>query len=216
MGGISHVPINLAALVPTPWQEVLDLSPLDNISKQLGSKFIPNQSLIFKALETPPDAVKVVIIGQDPYPNSDHAMGLAFSVDKRIKILPDSLQNIFKELKSDLNITRSTGDLTDWVKQGVLLLNMSLTLTTKGNAPHSKIGWQIFTESVVKKISSQGVIAILWGKQAQEMKKYFQIEDLILGPHPSPLSAYRGFFGSKPFSKVNDRLIQKGSLPIKW
>ena len=173
-------------------------------------------NLLSNALKfTPLVQVKIVILGQDPYPNAKDAMGLAFSVGQNQR-LPASLKNIFIELEDDLGIKRSDGDLSDWLDQGVMLLNMSLTVMPGVPASHSKIGWQRFTEPIVKSLADHGVIALLWGNQAQEMNKYFENGDSFTAPHPSPLSAYRGFFGSKPFSKVNLRLIEKGITPIKW
>ena len=215
VAGSSLVPVNLFSLIPPQWQKFADISVLDHISKNLSDEFLPNTDAIFKAFKLPPDKVKVLILGQDPYPNVKDAMGLAFSVGQNQQ-LPASLKNIFIELQDDLNIKRSNGDLSDWLDQGVMLLNMSLTVMPGVPASHSKIGWQKFTQPIVESLADKGVIGILWGNQAQEMSKYFKNGDSFTAPHPSPLSAYRGFFGSKPFSKVNDRLIEKGITPIKW
>jgi uracil-DNA glycosylase len=143
-------------------------------------------------------------------------MGLAFSVNSSIKPLPASLNNIFKELDSDLGIKRNNGDLSDWSSQGVLLLNRSLTVIPNLSDSHSDIGWHKFTEEVIRVVAARGAIGVLWGKQAQDLGKLFNQLDQFSSPHPSPLSAYRGFFGSKPFSKVNNRLLEKGLTPIKW
>ncbi len=213
--GSSLVPVNLNSLIPPQWQKYADVPVLDHISKNLSGDFLPNTDAIFKAFRLPPDQVKVLILGQDPYPNAKDVMGLAFSVGQNQR-LPASLKNIFIELEDDLGIKRSDGDLSDWLDQGVMLLNMSLTVMPGVPASHSKIGWQRFTEPIVKSLADHGVIALLWGNQAQEMNKYFENGDSFTAPHPSPLSAYRGFFGSKPFSKVNLRLIEKGITPIKW
>ena len=215
MVGSSLVPVNLYSLIPPPWQKLADISVLDHISKNLSDEFLPNIDAIFKAFRLPPDQVKVLILGQDPYPNAKDAMGLAFSVGQNQR-LPASLKNIFIELEDDLSIKRGDGDLSDWLDQGVMLLNMSLTVMPGVPASHSKIGWQRFTEPIVQSLANNGVIALLWGNQAQQMNKYFENGDSFTAPHPSPLSAYRGFFGSKPFSKVNDRLNEKGITPIKW
>ena len=143
-------------------------------------------------------------------------MGLAFSVPADVEPLPASLKNIFKELKSDLAIVRSNGDLSDWSDQGVLLLNMSLTVLPNESGSHSKVGWQEITEKIIKDIAKRGALAVLWGREAQLMSAHFAPEDLFTAPHPSPLSVYRGFYESKPFSKVNKRLAEKGLTPIKW
>ena len=214
--GSSLVPVNLAALLPKPWYELIDIKHLEDISKKLTDDFIPSQDSIFRCLELEPSEVKVVILGQDPYPNPTHAMGLAFSVNSLIKPLPASLNNIFKELDSDLGIKRVNGDLSDWSSQGVLLLNRSLTVIPNLSDSHSDIGWHKFTEEVIRVVAARGAIGVLWGKQAQDLSRLFNQLDQFSSPHPSPLSAYRGFFGSKPFSKVNKRLEEKGLSPIKW
>ena len=208
--------VNLVALLPKPWHDLIDLKLLEDISKKLTDDFIPSKDSIFRCLELKPSDVKVVLLGQDPYPNPTHAMGLAFSVSSSIRPLPASLNNIFKELDSDLGIKRSNGDLSDWASQGVLLLNRSLTVIPKLSDSHSDIGWHKFTEEVIRVVAARGAIGVLWGKQAQDLGKLFNQLDQFSSPHPSPLSAFRGFFGSKPFSKINNRLLEKGLTPIKW
>jgi len=210
------VPVDLISLLPKPWHDFVDLNLLEQISKNLVSSFIPEQQSIFRALQIPPDQVKVVIVGQDPYPNAKHAMGLAFSIPAGVAPLPKSLKNIFTELNDDLVIERSNGDLSDWANQGVLLLNRSLTVEPGKSDSHSNLGWQDFTEKIIQAAASNGASAILWGNEAQKVSNLFADEDVFKSAHPSPLSAYRGFFGSKPFSKVNNRLKEKGLIPIKW
>ena len=216
MAAILLVPSNLTSLVPPAWREIVDLESVAQIGANLGSNFLPSSKLIFKSLEVDPDDVKVVIVGQDPYPNSQHAMGLAFSVPAEVGVLPASLKNIYKELEADLGIIRENGDLSAWLEQGVLLLNMSLTVLPNESGSHSKIGWQVITQQIISDVAKRGAVAVLWGREAQLMSKYFAIEDQFIAPHPSPLSVYRGFYGSKPFSKVNSRLVEKGLTPIKW
>ena len=216
MVGSSLVPVNLVGLLPKPWHELIDIKHLEDISKKLTDDFIPSSGSIFRCLELKPSEVKVVILGQDPYPNPIHAMGLAFSVNSSIKPLPASLNNIFKELDSDLGIKRNNGDLSDWSSQGVLLLNRSLTVIPRLPDSHADIGWHEFTEEIIRVVASRGAIGVLWGKQAQNLSGLFDQLDQFSSPHPSPLSAYRGFFGSKPFSKVNNRLREKDLTPIKW
>jgi len=210
------VPVDLISLLPKPWHDFVDLNLLEQISKNLVSSFIPEQQSIFRALQIPPDQVKVVIVGQDPYPNAKHAMGLAFSIPAGVAPFPKSLKNIFTELNDDLVIERSNGDLSDWANQGVLLLNRSLTVEPGKSDSHSNLGWQDFTEKIIQAAASNGALAILWGNEAQKVSNLFADEDVFKSAHPSPLSAYRGFFGSKPFSKVNNRLKEKGLIPIKW
>jgi len=210
------VPVDLIRLLPKSWHEFVDLDLLAQISKNLTSSFIPEQQSIFRALQISPDKVTVVIVGQDPYPNAKHAMGLAFSTPTGVAPLPKSLKNIFTELNNDLAIDRSNGDLSDWASQGVLLLNRSLTVEPGKTDSHSNLGWQDFTEKIIQAAAKNGALAILWGNEAQKVSNLFAATDVFKSAHPSPLSAYRGFFGSKPFSKVNRRLIEKGLTPIKW
>ena len=167
------------------------------------------------------DNLKVVILGQDPYPTPGHAHGLCFSVEESIKPFPKSLNNIFKEINEDLKIaTPENGSLTRWAKQGVLLLNTVLTVNAHDANSHKGFGWQTFTDNVIKMISEQkeGVVFLLWGAQAQKKAELIDSEKhhLLFSVHPSPLSAYRGFFGCKHFSKANDLLISRGHKPINW
>ena len=210
------MPADLVGLLPKPWHEVSDLQALSKISEKLPSIFIPSEKNIFAAFYKEPNLIRVLIVGQDPYPNPDYANGLAFSVSPGITQLPASLKNIYKELESDLGIKRNSGDLSDWANQGVLLINRCLTVEPGKSGSHTDIGWQVFTESVIKYCAINGALGILWGNEAQKLSHYFSKDDLFESVHPSPLSAYRGFFGSKPFSKVNNRLKEKNLEPIKW
>lgn len=203
-------------LLPTDWQEILDRKVLDQIEEHVGREFQPSIEKIFAAFAVPVNDVKVLIVGQDPYPNPEHAMGLAFSVPSSVAKLPPTLINIFKELKSDLGVNRSNGDLTDWVEQGVMLLNRTLTIGKAGKQSHLDIGWDLFTGQVIEILAKRGVKAILWGKQAQSFENLFPNNNFISSAHPSPLSAYRGFFGSKPFSSINEMLKKEGLAPINW
>ena len=169
----------------------------------------PAKDYVFKVFEVDPANIKVVVVGQDPYPTSGDATGLAFSVDRSEK-LPKSLQNIFKELQSDLGISRSDGSLSDWQAQGVFLINRVLTVPAGKANGHNNLGWEDFTEVIIKYLGQNGAVALLMGKSAEEMGKYFAKK--VITAHPSPLSAYRGFFGSKPFSAINSYL----DTPIKW
>ena len=184
-------------------------------------RVFPEEKNVFKALElTPFESVKVVILGQDPYHGFGQAHGLSFSVQKGIP-LPPSLRNIYKELQDDLGGELPTeGDLSDWAKQGVLLLNTVLTVE-EGNAnSHKGMGWETLTNRLIESLNelNHPVIFILWGKPAQDKEKLITNPSHVIlkAPHPSPLSAYRGFCGSKPFSKVNDILLQQGQTPIRW
>lgn len=181
----------------------------------------PKKDNFFKALElTPLDKVKVVILGQDPYHEPNQAMGLAFSVPRGEKI-PPSLKNIYKELESDLNIPAPThGDLTKWAEQGVLLLNTVLTVEEHKALSHHKIGWQIFTDRLIYEVCqlNQPIVFILLGNEAKTKKEMIKNPNhlIIESVHPSPLSANKGFFGSKIFSKTNNYLIKNNLNPIDW
>ena len=180
----------------------------------------PEQPHIFEALEqTPYEEVKVVILGQDPYHGPNQAHGLSFSVQPGVKI-PPSLRNIYKELETDLGISPvDHGYLMSWAKQGVLLLNTVLTVRDGQANSHRSQGWEQLTDAVIQKLNErqEPVIFILWGKPAQQKIKRIDDRHIIIqSVHPSPLSAYRGFFGSKPFSKTNEALIHLGKTPINW
>ncbi len=216
VAGSSLVPADLLSYLPKQWHQIVDLKLLIEISAKLSGEYIPAAVDVFAALKLSPSDVKVVIVGQDPYPNPQHAMGLAFSVRESVSTLPASLRNIFTELESDLGIKPNNGDLSRWVSQGVLLLNRALTVKPGEPASHSKIGWHELTEVIISNVAKSGAIGVLWGNDAQTLAKYFSKDDLFTAPHPSPLSVYRGFYGSKPFSKVNNRLVEKGLTPIKW
>ena len=190
--------------------------------KQKGKTILPPASLWFNALNsTPFDKVKVVILGQDPYPTAGHAHGLCFSVLPEVKPLPKSLLNINKELQSDLSIDNNhNGYLQSWADQGVLLLNAVLTVE-QGNAnAHQGKGWEEFTDAIIQSINQQKehVVFILWGAYAQKKGVHIDASKhhIIKSAHPSPLSAYRGFFGSKPFSETNQYLQKCGEDPINW
>ncbi len=189
--------------------------------KARGKIIYPEGKNIFAAFDhTPFDQVRVLLLGQDPYHGPNQAHGLCFSVQKGIKP-PPSLNNIFKELQQDLNIEiPKHGDLTKWANQGVLMLNASLTVEANKPMSHSKIGWEIFTDAVIKKISDekQGVVFLLWGKFAQEKAVLIDAKKHVVlkAPHPSPFSAHTGFYGCKHFSETNEILIQLGSESIDW
>lgn len=181
----------------------------------------PDMYDIFNALKlTPLKDVKVVILGQDPYHDENQAHGLAFSVKPGIS-LPPSLKNIYREIETDLNVRMpQSGYLKSWAKQGVLLLNTVLTVRAHQAASHQNMGWEIFTDHIIDKIAAENrpIVFILWGKKAEEKEEKIKnpLHLVIKAPHPSPLSASRGFFGSKPFSKTNDYLIKHNIKPIDW
>ena len=214
----------------TTWNEILAEEMQKDYYQELQTfvqkrraevRVFPEEKNVFNALElTPFESVKVVILGQDPYHGFGQAHGLSFSVQKEIP-LPPSLKNIYKELQEDIGGELPTeGDLSHWAKQGVLLLNTVLTVE-EGNAnSHKGKGWERLTNRLIESLNelNHPVIFILWGKPAQDKEKLIINPNHVIlkAPHPSPLSAYRGFFGSKPFSRVNDILIQQGQTPIRW
>jgi len=188
--------------------------------KQSGESIYPPGPLIFNAFElTPPDQLKVVILGQDPYHNPGEAMGLCFSVPGQVRI-PASLKNVFKELRQDLNITPPAhGDLTQWAQQGVFLLNAVLTVSKNQPASHRQIGWMDFTDAVIRIISErkEHVVFILWGNFAKSKKHLIDTDRhlIIEAAHPSPL-ARTGFAGHRPFSRTNQDLTEHNIAPINW
>lgn len=182
--------------------------------------FPPKESVLKSLQLTPIENIKVVILGQDPYHGEGEANGLAFSVNKGVRI-PPSLKNIYKELKDDLGIEIPThGDLSNWAKQGVLLLNSVLTVIKDRPGSHKNIGWQEYTDSLISEISKNRdhIVFILWGNYAQSKTPLIDTNKhlIISSPHPSPFSARKGFFGSKPFSKSNEWLKKKGIKEIDW
>lgn len=191
------------------------------IEEEQNTKTIyPEKENIYNALKlVPPDKVKVVILGQDPYINKGQAHGLSFSVQDGITI-PPSLRNIYKELESDLAIApASSGNLTKWAEQGVLLLNTTLTVRSGSSNSHKGKGWGLFTDSIIKYLGNkENIVFILWGKNAQEKENFIDNnKNLVLkAAHPSPLSASRGFFGCKHFSKTNEYLKEHNIEPINW
>jgi uracil-DNA glycosylase len=189
--------------------------------KDKGKVIFPHSSLWFNALNsTPLDKVKVVILGQDPYPTPGHAHGLCFSVQPEVKPIPKSLVNIFQELDDDLGIKNYNGNLQSWANQGVLLLNSMLTVEQGQANSHQRKGWEQFTDKVISVVNAleRPVVFVLWGAYAQ--KKGVVIDAsrhlVIRSPHPSPLSAYRGFFGSRPFSTINHFLRENEQAEINW
>ncbi len=206
--------------IHSSWSDALqDLLPLlDEIENTLRNQdYLPSHDNVMRALSRNLADSRVLIVGQDPYPSAEHAMGLSFSVPKTVSKLPLTLKNIFKELNSDLDLGEpNTGDLTSWHSQGVVLLNRTLTCKKGESNSHLNIGWRKITDRCAEVLAAQGSVAVLWGKNAAELTHYFSSSNLVTGVHPSPLSAYRGFFGSKPFSQVNRILEINGETSINW
>ena len=188
---------------------------LEKLDQELDFRnCVPIKESIFRAFDCDPNEVAVVVFGQDPYPNPEHAMGLAFSVDKSVSKLPASLRNIYTEMDNDLGTKPINGDLSYLSKQGVMLLNRGLTLDLKTKKVHPL--WLEFTSEVAKLLASRGVIGVFWGSKAQELAHFFPDDKRIIGVHPSPLSAYKGFLGSKPFSHINKLLNENKKKSIEW
>ena len=210
---------------------VLNSEPInrlrDFLREQLrcGTPLLPDKADWLNAFTaTPFDKVRVVILGQDPYPTPGHAHGLSFSVRPTVRPLPKSLINIFQELRDDLGIENTCGDLTPWAEQGVLLLNAVLTVPAGQSAGHQNKGWEVLTDAAIEALAAREkpVVFVLWGAFAQKKRALIEPHNqdkrhlIIQSPHPSPLSAYRGFFGSRPFSKINAFLEERGEPPIDW
>lgn len=217
--------MKLSSLLTEEWRSHLSskIKDIDQIGVELtrradnGEEILPNRSLVFRSLELPLSEINVVIVGQDPYPNRQDACGLAFSVLPRTSGLPGSLMNIQKEIMTDVgSTTTADGDLSRWLNYGVLLLNRVLTVKAGESASHSKLGWQAVTEEIVRICAANGAIGILWGNSAKDLANLFSKDNLITGVHPSPLSAHRGFLGSKPFSRANEMLKEAGRREVIW
>ena len=214
-------------LVAPDWAEAL--SPVDEQIERMGRflreelaagrKYLPHGDHILRAFSRPLRDVKVLIVGQDPYPTPGHPVGLSFSVAPDVRPLPKSLVNIYKELIADLGVPPpSNGDLSPWFEQGVMLLNRCLTVAPGAPASHRGRGWETVTERAIEAFVARGGprAAILWGRDAQGLKPMLGAIPSVESPHPSPLSAGRGFFGSRPFSRVNRLLAEQGGRPVDW
>lgn len=182
--------------------------------------YSPMEQRVMRAFQNSMDDVKVLIVGQDPYPTRGHAVGLSFAVEKGTDPLPRSLQNILLELREDLGKTVSNkGDLSRWLPEGVMLLNRHLTVPVGQSGGHMDLGWADFTDRAVAALADRlgkKLVVILWGKEAQSLEPLLGSAQIVKSAHPSPLSARRGFFGSKPFSKANDALRSVGRVPVDW
>lgn len=209
------------------WSRVLQpmAAELDAVGEFLdgeiaaGRPWLPEPTAVLRAFQTPFDDVRVLIVGQDPYPTPGHPVGLAFSTRRDVRPLPRSLANIYKELNTDLGISPAAhGDLSAWQRQGVLLLNRVLTVRAGEAGSHRRHGWEEVTAHAIRALAArtQPLVAVLWGKDAASIAPLLGNTPVIMGPHPSPLSANRGFFGSKPFSRANTSLESQGAAPIDW
>jgi uracil-DNA glycosylase len=214
-------------LVHPSWSEAL--APAEETVARLGvflreenaagRGFLPGGTQVLRAFELPLDAVRVLIVGQDPYPTPGHPVGLGFSVAPQVRPLPRSLENIFTELVDDVGVPRPTcGDLSPWTDRGVLLLNRVLTVGPGRSGSHRGQGWEQVTDTAIEALARRGgpLVAILWGRDARDLRRSLGPVACIESPHPSPLSASSGFFGSRPFSRANRLLVEQGGEPVDW
>ena len=220
-------PKPLAEIVHPTWAEVLapvadivaDMGEFLRAELAAGRDYLPAGENVLRAFTMPLPAVRVLVVGQDPYPTPGHAVGLSFSVAPEVRPLPRSLQNIYAELSSDLGLApAASGDLTPWFEQGVLLLNRVLTVRPGSPGSHRGKGWEQVTQCAIEALVARGgpLVAILWGRDAQSLQPVLDGVPLVMSAHPSPMSASRGFFGSRPFSRANDLLVQQGGTAVDW
>jgi uracil-DNA glycosylase len=184
-----------------------------------GACILPAPSRLLRAFSRPLGEVRVLVLGQDPYPTPGHAIGLSFACSPAVSPLPRSLANIFRELSSDLGVPApATGDLSRWADEGVLLLNRVLSVRAGAAGSHRRLGWERVTDAAVRAVAERGapLVAILWGRDAQSVLPLLGTTPVIASAHPSPLSASRGFFGSRPFSRANELLAAQGAAPVRW
>jgi len=220
-------PRPLSELVDPGWAAALepvaaDIAALGDFLRAeiaAGRRYLPEGSRVLRAFEDPFDAVRVLIVGQDPYPTPGHPIGLSFAVERHVRPLPRSLANIYRELHDDLGVTPPPhGDLTAWSRQGVMLLNRVLTVQAGSSGSHRGKGWEKVTEHAIRALVARGgpLVAILWGRDAGTLRPLLGDTPIIASAHPSPLSASSGFFGSRPFSRANALLEQAGADPVDW
>ncbi|ROR33062.1 uracil-DNA glycosylase [Curtobacterium sp. JUb34] len=220
-------PRPLADLVDPGWASAL--APVEDDVHRMGAwlrdetaagrTYLPAGADVLRAFTTPFDAVKVLVVGQDPYPTPGHPIGLSFAVDPAVRPVPRSLANIYKELSADVGVTPPAhGDLRAWSDQGVLLLNRVLTVRAGDAGSHRGKGWEAVTDQAVRALVGRGtpLVAVLWGAQAASVRPLLGGTPVVASAHPSPLSASRGFFGSRPFSQVNALLEEQGATPVDW
>ncbi len=221
------MPRPLSEIVAPDWAEALE--PVAGTVAELGEflrgevaagrGYLPSGENVLRAFVEPLSSVRVLVVGQDPYPTPGHAVGLSFSVGADVRPVPKSLANIFTEMESDLGVPRPTsGDLSPWTRQGVLLLNRVLTVQPGESGSHRRKGWESVTEQAIAALVArpEPLVALLWGRDAQSLKPMLGDTPVVESVHPSPLSASRGFFGSRPFSRVNEHLVALGSEPVDW
>ncbi|RXZ66944.1 uracil-DNA glycosylase [Agromyces albus] len=207
-----------SALAPAA-PRIADLGDFLRAETAAGHGYLPAGDRVLRAFGMPLDDVRVLIVGQDPYPTPGHPIGLSFAVDPHVRPVPRSLQNIYRELRDDLGIEPPAhGDLSAWSRAGIMLLNRVLTVRPGAPASHRGKGWEEVTDHAIRALVARGtpLVAILWGRDAQNLRPLLGSTPVIESVHPSPLSASRGFFGSKPFSRANALLAEQGAAPVDW
>ncbi|MWV59515.1 uracil-DNA glycosylase [Rathayibacter sp. VKM Ac-2754] len=216
-----------AGLIDRGWAEALapvgpDIARMGDFLRgevAAGRQYLPAGKDVLRAFAAPLADVRVLVVGQDPYPTPGHPIGLSFAVARHVRPVPRSLQNIYRELHDDLGIaTPSHGDLGDWTRNGVMLLNRVLTVAPGAPASHRGKGWEAVTEHAIRTLAArdQPLVAILWGRDAANLRPLLGDAGIVESAHPSPLSASRGFFGSRPFSRANALLAERGAEPVDW
>jgi uracil-DNA glycosylase len=221
------VPAPLEDLIDPEWARALEpVAPVITAMGEFlraevaaGRTYLPAGQHVLRAFRTPLEKVRVLIVGQDPYPTPGHPIGLSFAVDAHVRPLPRSLVNIYRELQDDLGVVPPAhGDLTGWSDAGVLLLNRVLTVQPGAPASHRGKGWEQVTDAAIRALVERGgpLVAVLWGRDAQSLRPLLGDTPVIASVHPSPLSASRGFFGSRPFSRANEALVAQGGEPVDW
>jgi uracil-DNA glycosylase len=224
---MSTAPRPLAELVDPGWALALEpvagriaaMGDFLRAETAAGRRYLPAGENVLRAFAAPFDEVRVLIVGQDPYPTPGHQIGLSFAVERDVRPVPRSLQNIYRELHDDLGIPAPAhGDLTAWTRQGVLLLNRVLTVQAGASGSHRGKGWEEVTELAIRALVGRGtpLVAILWGRDAGTLRPLLGTTPVIASAHPSPLSASSGFFGSRPFSRANELLVAAGGDPVDW
>lgn len=224
---LAAVPRPLADLIDPTWATALEpvagqitaMGEFLRAEIAAGRTYLPAGDKILRAFAAPLPDARVLIVGQDPYPTPGHPIGLSFAVDRSVRPIPRSLDNIYRELRDDLGIeTPQHGDLSAWARQGVVLLNRVLTVAPGAPASHRGKGWERVTDAAIAALVARGgpLVAILWGRDAASLAPVLGAVPMITSPHPSPLSASRGFFGSRPFSRANALLVEQGAEPIDW
>ena len=220
-------PRPLSELVDPGWaralepaaQQIAAMGDFLRAETAAGRRYLPAGENVLRAFTAPFDDVRVLIVGQDPYPTPGHPIGLSFAVERSVRPIPRSLQNIYRELRDDLGIpVPAHGDLTAWTRQGVLLLNRVLSVQAGASGSHRGKGWEAVTETAIRALVARDrpLVAILWGRDAGTLRPMLGATPVIASAHPSPLSASSGFFGSKPFSRANDLLVAAGASPVDW